>query len=124
MDHPPTLPDRHILVLIDFQDLEQLAHRGDARSRNFDLLDTHNYQHCSPIEITCLFSWSRQYPPDEARLCVLSGLCGLVSFPLDQLELRYQDLWGDTFQVDMSLTIIQILDIWRLDGGSNHLHRW
>ena len=47
VDLPPKLPDCHILVLIDFQDLEQLAHRGDAHSRNFDLLDTHNYEHCS-----------------------------------------------------------------------------
>ena len=85
-----------ILVLIDFQDLEQLAHRGDARSGDFDLFDTHNYEHCSPIEIRGLFTWSRQFLPDEARLCVLSGLCGLVSLlmwerwdievPSDQLE--------------------------------------
>lgn len=40
--------------------------------------------------------------------------------PSDQLELRYEDLWGDAFQVDMSRTIIQTLDMWRPRWREQH----
>ena len=82
---------------MNFQYLEHLARRRDDRTRNYDLLDENNFVHCSLIKIFSLFTWARQCPPDEARLCFLNGLCGLVSLllwerwnielPGDQLEL-------------------------------------
>ena len=48
--------------------VRQLRSLGHAQLRSLQLDWNHS-----------LFTWSRQYHPDEARLCVLSGLCGLVS---------------------------------------------
>ena len=114
---------RHVLVIIGFRDLAELAHRGDAQTRNFDLMEEHNFEHCSPFETASLFTLARHFTSNDAHQCHLLNLCNLVAFlllerwsielPGDQIELRYEDLWGEVFQLDLACTVTQTLDIWR-----------
>ena len=41
---------------------------------------------------------------------------GSIELSADQLELRYEDLWGFVFPLDLARTIPQTLDIGDLDG--------
>ena len=48
-------PARHVLAIIDFRGLAELANTEDAQSKSFDLLAESNFEFCGYIEIASLF---------------------------------------------------------------------
>lgn len=117
-------PDRHVMIIVNFQDLADLTLRRDYYPGNADFMDTacrlHNMDTTSQI---ALFTWCRHLTYQEASWMHLTKLCNLIStriretwdvrLPGNALELRCEDLWGDTFQLDMEKTIVSTLDVWR-----------
>ena len=74
-------------------------------------------------KLEALFTWSRQMEPVEAgliptgelRFCISKRLRSQWDIQIDpsNLEFRFCDLDGDTFQVSNDMTILQLLEEYR-----------
>lgn len=102
-------PQRHVLTIIDFRDLTAYAYDQEPLRPNADLLADSNFERLGYIDTACLFTWCRPY--EDTRRIPVGNLCNLISIrlrdtwdlsiPGNDMELRFDDLWGDTFQVDI-----------------------
>ena len=82
-----------------------------------------NFERLGYINTACLVTWCRHMRYEDARRIPVGNLCNLISIrlqdtwdlniPGNELELRFDDMWGDTFQVDMDRTVSETLDVWR-----------
>ena len=116
-------PDRHVLAIVDFRALSDLPTLPVPQPTNVDLLDDSNFTFLGHIDNACLFTWCRHLTYRDVTLTSVGNLCNLISLRLrdtwdvsisgNDMELRYTDLWGDTFQLDMSRTIAETLNVWR-----------
>ena len=88
-------------------------------------LASSNFRHVSGYELEALFTWSRQMEPVEAglipiaelRFCISKRLRSQWDIQLDpsNLEFRFCDLDGDTFQVSNDITVLQLLEAYRAE---------
>ena len=119
--NPP--PNRPVLILIDYSPLQALTHRSEPNREHYMALASSNFKNVSGYELEALFTWSRQMEPVEAgliptgelRFCISKRLKSQWDIQLDpsNLEFRYCDLEGDTFQVSNDMTILQLLEEYR-----------
>ena len=82
-----------------------------------------NLKNVTGYELEALFTWSRQMGPVEAgvlpigelRFCISKRLRTQwdIQFDPSNLEFRYCDLEGDSFQVPNEMTIMQLLEEYR-----------
>ena len=119
--NPP--PNRPVLILIDYSPLQELTHRSEPDREHYMAMASSNLKNVSGYELEALFTWSRQMEPIEAgilptgelRFCISKRLRTQWNIQLDpsNLEFRYCDLEGDTFQVPNDMTIMQLLEEYR-----------
>ena len=119
--NPP--PNRPVLILVDFSPLRALTHRSEPDREHYMALASSNFRHVSGYELEALFTWSRQMEPVEAglipiaelRFCISKRLRSQWDIQLDpsNLEFRFCDLDGDTFQVSNDMTVLQLLEAYR-----------
>ena len=74
-----------------------------------------NFERLGYINTACLVTWCRHMRYEDARRIPVGNLGNLISIrlqdtwdlniPGNELELRFDDMWGDTFQVDMDRTV-------------------
>ena len=96
-------PDRHVLIIINFQDLADLSARLHPSPFNADYLDAECRVHLGAIDEVSLFTWCRHFDHREA-----------IQIPIYAkiLKLRGSDYWGDTVQLAADRTIAESLDDW------------
>ena len=114
-------PNRHVLIIVNFQDLADVSSRAHQLPDNADLLDAACRVYLDAIDENSLFTWCRHFDHREAIQTPIGNVCNLISLrirdtwdiriPGTALELR--DLWGDTVQLDADKTIAEALDTWR-----------
>ena len=119
--NPP--PNRPVLILIDFSPLQALTHRSEPDREHYMAMASSNFRNVSGYELEALFTWSRQMEPVEAgliptgelRFCISKRLRSQWDIQIDpsNLEFRFCDLDGDTFQVSNDMTILQLLEEYR-----------
>ena len=119
--NPP--PNRPVLILVDFSPLQALTHRSEPDREHYMALVNSNFRHVSGFELAALFTWSRQMEPVEAglipiaelRFCISKRLRSQWDIQIDpsNLEFRFCDLDGDTFQVSNDMTVLQLLEAYR-----------
>ena len=118
---PP--PNRPILVLVDFQALQDLSHVSSNQYLRYAALRPSNFRLLSAGEYESLFTWSQQYSPEMASARDVGGLRVAITQrlmhqwdvrvePVD-LELRHADLSGDVFQVPNTMTIMRLIEEYR-----------
>ena len=115
-------PDRHVLIIINFQDLADLSSRLHPLPNNADRLDAECRVHLDAIDEVSLFTWCRHFDHREVIQIPIGNLCHLIStriretwdirIPGTALELRGSDYWGDTVQLAADRTIAETLDAW------------
>ena len=103
-------PARHVLLIVNFQDLADLSSRTQQVPDNADLLDAACRVYLDAIDENSLFTRCRHFDHQEAIQTPIGNLCNLISIrirdtwdiriPGTSLELRAYDLWGDTVQLD------------------------
>ena len=71
-------PDRHVLILVNFQDLADLSSRTQQLPDNADLLDAECRVHLDAIDETSLFTWCRQFDHRVAIQTPIGNLCHLI----------------------------------------------
>ena len=116
-------PDRHVLIIVNFQDLADLTSRAQQLPANADFLDAACRVYLDAIDENSLFTWCRHFNHRESLETPIGNLCNLISLrirdtwdiriPGHALELRAYDMWGDTVQLDKDETIAKTLDAWR-----------
>ena len=119
--NPP--PNRPVLILIDYSPLQELTHRSEPDREHYMAMASSNLKNVSGYELEALFTWSRQMEPIEAGILPIGELRFAISKRLrtqwniqldpSNLEFRYCDLEGDTFQVSNDMTILQLLEEYR-----------
>ena len=121
---PPRWPaiDRHVLAIINFQDLADLSTRFEFTPDNVDFLDAECRTHLGAIEEISLFTWCRHFDHREISYVSIRNLCHLIStrvretwdirIPGHTLELRGADYQGETVQIDEELSIGEALEAW------------
>ena len=119
--NPP--PNRPVLILVDFSPLQALTHRSEPDREHYMAMASSNFRNVSGYELEALFTWSRQMEPVEAgliptgelRFCISKRLRSQWDIQIDpsNLEFRFCDLDGDTFQVSNDMTILQLLEEYR-----------
>ena len=119
--NPP--PYRPILILIDYPPLQELTHRSEPDREHYMALASSNLKNVTGYELEGLFTWSRQMGPVEAGVLPIGELRFRISkrlrtqwdiqFDPSNLEFRYCDLEGDSFQVPNEMTIMQLLEEYR-----------
>ena len=117
-----TPPTRHVLAIINFQDLADLPARLSFTPDNIDYLDAECRTHLGAIEEISLFTWCRHFEPNELSYVSIRNLCHLTStrirdtwdirIPGHTLELRGSDYEGETVQIAEELSIGEALDAW------------
>ena len=120
--HVGNTPDRHVLIIINFQDLADLSSRLHPLPNNADRLDAECRVHLDAIDEVSLFTWCRHFDHREVIQIPIGNLCHLIStriretwdirIPGTALELRGSDYWGDTVQLAADRTIAETLDTW------------
>ena len=111
------------MAIVNFQDLADLTTQTGQQPLNADFLDAACRVFLDAIDETCLFTWCRRLNYRDVTETPIGNLCNLISLRIrdtwdiniagTELELRCQDLWGDTLQLDMDKTIAETLDVWR-----------
>ena len=121
---PPRGPaiDRHVLAIINFQNLADLSARREFTPDNVDFLDAECRLHLDVIEEISLFTWCRHFDHREIASVSIRNLCHLISariretwdirIPGHTLELHGTDYHGETVQIDEELSIGEALDAW------------
>lgn len=119
--NPP--PYRPILVLVDYSPLQELTHPSERDHELYSVLANRNFRNTTVGELEALFTWARQFPPNEAGTILFSDLRTALTTRLrtqwdihmvpSDLEFRYADLDGDVFQVPNDWTIMQLLEEYR-----------
>ena len=121
---PPRGPaiDRHVLAIINFQNLADLSARRKFTPDNVDFLDAECRLHLDAIEEISLFTWCRHFDHREIASVSIRNLCHLIStriretwdirIPGHTLELRGTDYHGETVQIDEELSIGEALEAW------------
>ena len=118
---PP--PDRPVLIIVDYSQLQTLAHPSELDHTFFIALRRHNFRYAPAGELEALLTWAQLFPPDEADAIQFTHLRAQLTtrlrtqwdirmVPFD-LEFRYADLTGDIFQIRNGLTILQLLNEYR-----------
>ena len=117
-----TPPTRHVLAIINFQDLADLSARLSFTPDNIDYLDAECRTHLGAIEEISLFTWCRHFEPNELSYVSIRNLCHLTStrirdtwdirIPGHTLELRGSDYEGETVQIAEELSIGEALGAW------------
>ena len=79
-------PDRHVLIIINFQDLADLSSRTHQLPDNADLLDAECRIHLDAIDEVSLFTWCRHFDHREVIQIPIGNLCHLIST-------RIRDTW-------------------------------
>ena len=69
------LPTGHVLAIIDFRDLAELAYIAEAQSQIFNLLEENNFDCMGYIETASLFTWSRHFNFNDATRSLVGNLC-------------------------------------------------
>ena len=115
-------PDRHVLAIINFQDLADLSARLDYAPNNADYLDAECRTHLGAIEEISLFTWCRHFDHHEITQITIRNLCHVIStriretwdirIPGHTLELRGSYYLGDTVQIADELSIGESLEAW------------
>ena len=115
-------PDRHVLIIVNFQDLADLSSRTQQLPDNADRLDAECRIHLDAIDEVSLFTWCRHFDHREVIQTPIGNLCNLIStrirdtwdirIPGTTLELRASDYWGETVQLAADKTIAETLDTW------------
>ena len=115
-------PERHVLAIINFQDLADLSARLEFTPDNVDFLDAECRTHLGAIEEISLFTWCRHFDHREISYVSIRNLCHLIStriretwdirLPGHTLELRGSDYLGETVQIDEELSIGEALEAW------------
>ena len=75
-------PDRNILVLVDFQDLQGLAHPRHPDHQEYSPIRSTFFSNATGIEKQALFLWAQQHTPAPARAQTLVGFCQAASLRL------------------------------------------
>ena len=94
---PP--PDRHVLAIINFQDLADLSARLEFTPNHADYLDAECRTHLvGAIEEISLFTWCRHFDYREITQITVRNLCHLISIRIretwDILDMHlYQIIW-------------------------------
>ena len=118
-----TPPTRHVLAIINFQDLADLSARLSSPPDNIDYLDAECRTYLGAIDEISLFTWCRHFEPNELSYVSIRNLCHLTStrirdtwdirIPGHTLELRGSDYEGETaVQIAEELSIGEALDAW------------
>ena len=115
-------PERHVLAIINFQDLADLSARLEFTPDNVDFPDAECRTHLGAIEEISLFTWCRHFDHREISYVSIRNLCHLIStriretwdirLPGHTLELRGSDYLGETVQIDEELSIGEALEAW------------
>ena len=115
-------PERHVLAIINFQDLADLSTRLEFTPNNVDYLDAECRTHLGAIEEISLFTWCRHFDHREISQITIRNLCHLIStrlretwdirLPGHTLELRGSDYLGETVQIAEELSIGESLEAW------------
>ena len=118
----PPAPERHVLTIINFQSFADLSSRREFTPDNVDFLDAECRLHLDAIEEISLFTWCRHFDHTEISSVTVRNLCHLVStriretwdirIPGHTLELRGNDSFGETVQIDEELSIGEALEAW------------
>ena len=111
---PP--PGRPVFAIVDYMCLRDFA-------VDFEELTPSNFENATPQELEAIFTFTQQYSAEVAHQMPVGnirfGVCHNLwrQFNLrvatSDVELRYQDLDGDTFQVSNDTTIVELLDTYR-----------
>ena len=72
-------PERHVLAIINFQDLADLSARLEFNPNNVDYLDAECRTHLGAIEEISLFTWCRHFDHREISQITIRNLCHLIS---------------------------------------------
>ena len=117
-----TPPTRHVLAIINFQDLADLSARLSSTPDNIDYLDAECRTYLGAIDEISLFTWCRHFEPNELSYVSIRNLCHLIStrirdtwniqIPGHTLELRGSDEADETVQIADELSIGEALDAW------------
>ena len=128
-------PKRQSLTIIDFRDPAELAYIPEPLRQNADLLADSKFDCLGCIETACLFTRCRHLTFEDVTRTPVGNLCNLISIRLrgtwdlnissNDLELRFTDLWGDVFQLDMTRAFLRLWMFGDLAGRNfklvNHL---
>ena len=111
---PP--PDRPVFAIVDYMGLRDFA-------VDFEELTPSNVENATLQELEAILTFTQQYSAEVAHQMPVGnirfGVCHNLwrQFNLrvatSDVELRYQDLDGDTFQVSNDTTIVELLDTYR-----------
>ena len=74
-------PDRHVLIIVNFQDLADLTSRTQQlpATANADFLDAACRVHLDALDENSLFTWCRHFDHREALETPMGNLCNLPS---------------------------------------------
>ena len=115
-------PTRHVLVIINFQDLADLSTRLSSPPDNIDYLDAECRSYLGTVDEISLFTWCRHFEPNELSQVSIRHLCYQIStriqdtwniqIPGHTLELRGTAEDDDTVQISDELSIGEALEAW------------
>ena len=104
-----TSPTRHVLAIINFQDLADLSTRLSSSPDNIDYLDAECRTYLGTFDEISLFTWYRHFEPNELSHVSVRNLCHQIStrirdtwniqIPEHTLELRGADEDDETVQI-------------------------
>lgn len=95
VETPP--PDRNILFLVGFQDLQDLAHLRHPDHQECSPIPSTFFSNPTGIEEPTLFLWARQFTPAFARAETLVGFCQVFPSTVGTMGSRHaRGLVGDS----------------------------
>ena len=119
------LPNRPVLIIVDYSPLQELTHRSEPDHALFAAMSSHNLRHTTACEYEALFTYARLLEPDEASTVQIQQLRPLMVIRLrtqwgiqmlaSDLEFRYADLTGDVFRVPNDVSVRDLLHEYRPD---------
>ena len=115
-------PERHVLAIINFQDLADIATRPEFTPNNVDYLDAECRTHLGAIEEISLFTWCRHFDYREISQITVRQLCHLISTRIRDTcyrailwnFFRAPTIWEKQFK---SLKNLALGSLWKLGFG-------